>query len=294
MEPDLDKIKESLISIISPMLNNAKERKLLRIRIEFSKLPHIDAAHAFDNETGNRWIVLNSKVFTTLHQVNDRFCQLINLNNNPHAAKEELLSAFLNFPDRIAGYFLRGKREPALKPGEAPGNTWVATSAQQIFLTLHELGHVFLEHGRTSASDIGSHVSVWHAQNARPEEVDAVDLFAASHMAKGPWPTVYSTDRRQLLLGIFRFFESLELLRKMDRYSIGPHIAPRERFINIAGIMDRKSYLEEKPFFDDCQSMLDDMYSVWKLRFRRAKSKTTSRNADRAVRLPFPCPGFRD
>ena len=142
---------------------------------------------------------------------------------------------------------------------------WAQTSIQQVFLLLHEFGHAYYHHGRSSASAAKSNHVVWQSSDSEFHQEIEADKFAAQHMAVGPWPEIFSNLHEPIIFGLFEFFESLELLRKMQRYSLGARPEPRERFQHIASIIDHRLYKKYKASLDDHQSTLDDLYTAWSL-----------------------------
>ncbi|HZE68113.1 MAG TPA: hypothetical protein VE135_01145 [Pyrinomonadaceae bacterium] len=270
MGAGLERLRESLIKVISPMLKS-NERKLLHTPMQFARVQYIDAAHVFDLRANVRWIVLNIKLFGALYAANDRFHELLSAGMGRHPSQDALAIA-LKFPERISHLFLGTKDEldswifrleTQLRP-DIRAYVWANTSFQQVFLTLHEMGHAFLEHGRASATAIGPDVSVWQAKNSRYNQEIEADLFASRHMAEGPWPESLS-DNPMLISAMFQFFECLELLRKMGRYSPNSHPLPRERFHRIATAINQAAYINQKVSFDHYQSVLDDVYTAWEL-----------------------------
>lgn len=271
MGPGLTTMKDSLLHVIKPMLK-PDERSLLNIPIEIARVPYIDAAHVFDKKADQRWIVLNLKLFGALYAMNDRFLELLTIGNQGSTSGDPLAVA-LKFPELISRFFLGTHKdgyswmfrvETRLRP-DLRDYVWAHTSMQQVFLLLHELGHAYHRHGQASAVAICPNVSAWQSSDSvRQQEIEA-DCFAARHMAVGPWPKEYVETHETAIFSLFEFFESLELLHKMQRYSLGVRPEPRERFQCIASEIDHRLYKKYKPGFDEHQSTLDDVFTAWSL-----------------------------
>jgi hypothetical protein len=277
MGPGLDHMKESLLKVIDPMLK-PKEKFLLSIPIEFARVPHIDATHLFDQKSDKRYIILNMKLFSSLYAVNERFHELYAADQGKTELigdllqPDDMLTVALKFPDRISRFFLGYPSSVdtfafrlVTKLNEEIGIlVWAHTTIQQVYLVLHEMGHAYLGHGKSSGVAIGQSVSAWQSDNSKQKQEEDADRFAARHMSQGPWPEELP-GRFASFFGLFQLFESLELLRKMNRYSNGSHMLPRRRFSSIALEIDRGIYAQHKLTFEHYQSLLDDVYLAWKL-----------------------------
>jgi hypothetical protein len=269
MGPGLAKMKDSLLHVIQPMLK-PDESHLLEIPIEFARVPYIDAAHVFDRRADQRWIVLNLKLFGALYAMNDRFLELLSVGRSG-VSGSHILEVALKFPELISRFFLGTsedgenwmfRMETRIRP-DFRGYVWAHTSIQQVFLLLHEFGHAYYHHGQASAVAINRDITAWQSDDSQHQQEIEADRFAAQHIAVGPWPERYAEPHETAIFSLFEFFEGLELLRKMERYSPGARPEPRERFRYIARDIDYRLYRKYKPGFDENQSILDDVFTAW-------------------------------
>lgn len=271
LAPGPGTLRSSLLKVVSPMLKN-EEEQLLKIPLEFARVPFIDAAHVFDDNTGEHWIVLNHTLFGALYSLNDRLHEILEVERGVTKTENPIALA-RRFPDLVCRFMLG---EPvALEEWSVRMTTSLNpklcyvigtdTSVQQVFLILHELGHAFLSHGRTVARAFGAHKSVWRSGDSSMSWEDAADVFAAEHMRDGTWPDRVAYNPEARVIGMFQLFECLELLSKLGKYSPGSHSAPRERFRRISRIVDSDSFNKINRTIASHQSLLDDIYTVWRL-----------------------------
>lgn len=269
LAPGPDTLRRSLLKVIFAMLKQ-EEQYLLKTPIEFARVPFIDAAHVFDDTTGEHWIVLNHSLFGALYSANDRLIEIFEVEKGITKVEDPIALA-CRFPDLICRFML----------GEQIGDdAWTVrmethvnaelcyligtyTSVQQVFFILHELGHVFLSHGRTEANAFGTHMSVWRSGSSAASWEDDADSFAAAHMRDGPWPDRVTNNPKARVIGLFMVFECLELLSKLGKYLPDSHTAPRERFRRICTVIDPNSLNTMSRIFASHQSLLDDIFTVW-------------------------------
>ncbi|KAA3618957.1 MAG: hypothetical protein DWQ05_06210 [Calditrichaeota bacterium] len=268
--PGPDTLQNALLDVIRPMLQR-NETFILKTPFEFARVPFIDAAHVFE-KSGGQWIVLNYGLFGALYSVNDRFLEILEVNSGIKKV-DDPIELVGRFPDLLCQFML----------GECPNEKrWhvrmttrvnpdlchligTYTSVQQIFFLLHELGHAFYSHGIKMAHPFSSKFSVWQSGESPAKAEKLADAFAAEHLRSGPLPARLSDNPEAVVIGLFLLFESLELLRKLGKYSPGSHRLPRKRFKKMAKSIDRKSYKNLKKVLTSQQSLFDDVYTVWRI-----------------------------
>lgn len=248
IRPNAKGILDALRKTVLPLIPR-DEAKLRDIPLGFAKHTSVDA-HVYSNPEGAYAIILPAALFAGLFSANERYLQLRMAGQGERHGndKEDIDSLILKFPERIAMHLFgreKPKEELFFMASWGMGDStiaswiWAITRAQQIFLLMHEFGHVTISTGKCEKVRRGMfrHRFVGHS-----EEFEA-DRWAATHIAKG-MDVLTEGHPFEIPRGVFLLFEYFELLRKISVYTLGDeNPTPRERFAKIEGILNPREEL---------------------------------------------------
>lgn len=267
IRPGSGKIINTLKKTSELFLSKNEKDFLQNVSIGFAKTPKADG-YVYTNKVRETAIVINAGLFAGLFSANERYLQL-EMASHGEVVEEDIDSLISKFNQRIASYLYD---EP--KPEEDWNFTkiwgrkrqeaswiWATTTAQQLFLLLHEFGHIQI----ISSSNQIICKDIYRCQfNDYNEEMEA-DKWAAKHIAKG-MNKMFPKEPSIFISSIFLVFEYLELLYKMGVYKLGKEYpTPRKRFDNIYKIMGSYQNLLSWEILEDRRENFNLSYQVFQL-----------------------------
>ena len=274
VRPSREEILHALHKTVSPMIPRNKA-ELRDIPLGFAKLPTVDA-YVYINSVGARAIILNAGLFAGLYSANERYLQLFKeAEKKAEDDTKDLESLILQFAERIAIHLL-GKEKPDdeffftvswewQNPRIFPW-IWTTTRVQQLFLLLHEYGHVVTSSGKREKVRHG----VFRHCFVGPSEEFKADRWAAICIAEGA-EELTEGHPIEVVRGVFLLFEYLELLHKIGMYPRDKYPAPRKRFAKIEKILNPHKGIITKEDFKRNRWRLDKLAHISQMKDAHAK-----------------------
>lgn len=267
IRPGSKKIINTLKKTLELFLSQNEIDCLQNVSIGFAKTPRVDG-YAYTNNIGAYAIVLNAGLFAGLFSANERYLQL-EMASRGKEVEEDINSLIEKFNQRIATYLFDEPRPEGDwsftmiwgREPEVASWIWATTTAQQLFLLLHEFGHKQI----SSSSNQSISKGIFRCQfTGYNEEIEA-DKWAAKHIAKG-MNKMFPDEPSIAISSVFLIFEYLELLYRMGVYKLGKdYPTPRKRFETIYKIMEPYQTLLSWEILEDRRENFDLSYQVFQL-----------------------------
>jgi tetratricopeptide (TPR) repeat protein len=262
VRPGWNTIRDALRRTVLPLIGK-DEPMLQDVSLGFAKFRAVNAG-IYTNKAGAHAVVLNGGIFAGLFSVNERYLQL-ELAARGEGAEGDINSMISEFHGRVAWHLFE-EGEPQLqftlvfgRRPEVASWIWATSTAQQVFLLMHEYGHITAGAGTHDviASGVFRHHFIGHDEEFR------ADQWAATRIAKGI-KKLFPEDPSVMTTGVFLMFEYLELLRKTGVYKLeDEYPSPRERFDNIAGILNPSAELVATTALEEKRENFDLLYEAY-------------------------------
>jgi hypothetical protein len=236
--PESWKILRAYWQVVNPLLSSS-EKLLHDIPIGFVENPAVEA-FCYTSESGRCAIAIFAGLFAGLFAANER-AEIVSEELRDHGKSSitpsnfvDLLDRFLLGSDTAQHELLYEFSSNNFVNPERAHEIWRNTSIQQVFLLLHEYGHLYCD--REPSFETRGQGIFRRRFSGRADEFEA-DLWAARHIANGI-PGLDILDPLQSDGAVFRLFAFLELLRKHKRYDPGDHPLPVDRWLNVAPVFN--------------------------------------------------------
>ena len=234
--PDIYEIRDAFRQVINPLLDE-KEKWLLSIPIGFANQPSTDAS-CYLSKWRECAIVFYAGIFGGLFSANERVEvireEMRSKNSSSISPFEfaQLLERFL-LGAEVATEHFHFLTHDYINP-ERTYKIWKITTIQQVFMLLHEFGHLYYKQ-HPSLEPRGS--GIFRRRFSSYDDEFQADLWAAKHIMYGI-PGVAVSDPLELDSAIVRLFGYFEILRKNGKYDpSGTHPLPVERWLNVAPLL---------------------------------------------------------